>query len=236
MPLCLAMTASEIASCIQIPPHMGWLACHFSLSGPGLSNLPKALPPHSLLILDDSTPFSGHKAEVIARQLQECISVLEVDGVVLDFQRPKDPHVQELSCILQQELSCPVAAPPGYGEPNCPVFLPPGPPDQLLSEYVTPFQDQKVWLEVAMDGMQISMTEKGYCKEAISFANVQEFSHKEEKLHCHYCIRQTDDTVIFSLQRTWDDLQELLEDANQLGVTRTVGLWQELKTKMKPPV
>lgn len=227
--LYLAMTGAEIASCNQIPPHMGWLACHFSLSGLGLSNLPRTLPPHALLILDDSTPFSDHKADVITQQLQECISTLEVDAVILDFQRPKDPQVQELSCILQKELPCPVAAPPGYGDPNSPVFLPPCPPDQLLKEYLTPLQGRKVWLEAALDGMQISLTEKGCCKEAIFFANVEELSHKDEKLHCHYRIRQADDAVIFSLQRTWDDLQELLEEASYFGITRAVGLWQELK-------
>ncbi len=229
MPLYFAMTGAEIASCTRLPSQVGWLACHFSSSGPGLSNLPKTLPPHSLLILDDSTPISDHKAEVITRQLQECIAALEVDAVILDFQRPKKPEVQDLANILLEELPCPVAVPPGYKNPNNPIFLPPCPPNQLLKEYLTPFKGREIWLEAALDGLQLSISQKGCCKESMCFADAQEFPHKDEKLHCHYCIRQTDDAVIFSLQRTWDNLQELLEEVGHFGVTRTVGLWQELK-------
>lgn len=229
MPLYLAMTGSEIAVCKQMPPQIGWLACHFSLSGSGLSNLPKTLPPHTLLILDDSTPFSDHKAEVITGQLLECISAMEVDAVILDFQRPKDSQVQALTCILQSELPCSVAAPPGYGNPDGPVFLSPCPPNQPLKEYLMPFQGRKIWLEAALDGMQITMTEKGYRKEAMFFSHVQDFPHKDEMLHCHYRISKTNDAVTFCLQRTWGDLQELLEEAGHWGVTQTVGLWQELK-------
>ena len=51
----LAMTAGEIRGASVLPRRTGWLSCHFSPSGAGLSNLPVALPPGSLLILDDST-------------------------------------------------------------------------------------------------------------------------------------------------------------------------------------
>ena len=229
MPLYLAMTCAEITSCNQMPPQVGWLACHFSLSGPGLSNLPKALPPHSLLILDDSTPFSEHKTDVIIRQLQECISALDVDAVILDFQRPKERDTENLACILQTELPCPVAAPPDYGKSNSPLFLPPCPPNQLPKDYLSTFQGREVWLEAALDGMQLSITSKGCSIESMSFVNVPEFPYKDENLHCHYRIDRAKDAVVFSLQRTWDDLQELLEEAGHLGVTRSVGLWQELK-------
>ena len=229
MPLYLAMTGAELASCSHIPSQIGWLACHFSLSGPGLSNLPKTLPPHSLLILDDSTPFADHQAEIIAGQLLDCVSSLDADGVILDFQRPKEPQVQDLVCILQKKLPCPVAAPPGYGDGNCPVFLPPCPADQLLKEHLKPFQGRKIWLEVALDGMHISVTETGCQKESVFFPDSQNFPHKDSHLHCRYRIEQPKDAVNFSLQRTRDDLQKLLEEAENLGVAGTVGLWQEFK-------
>lgn len=229
MPLYLAMTASELASCNPIPPHVGWLACHFSLSGPGLSNLPKALPPHSVLILDDSTPISEHNTDTIVGQLQACINVLKADAVVLDFQRPHNSQLQGLVCILQAELPCPVAAPPGYGKQNHPVFLPPCPPNQLLNKYLCPFPDREIWLEAALDGMQISINETSSRFERTLYANAHEFPHEDVHLHCHYRIEQTKDAAVFSLQRTMDDLRELLEEAEHLGVTRTVGLWQELK-------
>ena len=229
MPLYLAMTGAEITSCSKMPPHVGWLACHFSLSGPGLSNLPKALPPHSVLILDDSTPFSEHSTHVITGQLQECIAALDADAIILDFQRSKNAQVQELACILQAELPCPVAAPPGYGKPDHPVFLPPCPPNQLLRKYLAHYQNQEIWLEAALDGMQISLTETGCRFERTLYANAHEFPHEDVNLHCHYRLEQTKDAAVFSLQRTKDDLWELLEEAEHWGVTRTVGLWQELK-------
>ena len=37
------------------------------------------------------------------------------------------------------------------------------------------------------------------------------------------------DHVDFILQRTWDDLAALMEQAKKLGVTHFVGLWQELQ-------
>lgn len=227
--LYLAMTGAEMTSNTPLPPRIGWLACHFSPSGPGLSNLPKALPPRSLLILDDSTPFSGHDPEVIREQLKEVISILEIDSVLLDFQRPKDSTVAYLTQILQTALPCPVAAPADYGTNDSPIFLPPCPPNQLLSEYLIPFRGREIWLEAALNGIRLTITEKGCSKETITFPNVQDFPHVDERLHSHYCIEQVKDSLIFSLQRTRDDLQGLLNEAEHMGVTRAVGLWQELK-------
>ena len=85
----LAMTAAEFSVCTNLPPQIGWLSCHFSPSGPGLSNIPKGLPPDSVLILDDSMPFHDHKADVILRQLQEAVAAMKIRGVILDFQRQK---------------------------------------------------------------------------------------------------------------------------------------------------
>ena len=227
--LYLAMTGAEIASNPPLPPQIGWLTCHFSPSGPGLSNLPKAFPPHSLLILDDSTPFSDHDPEVIGQQLKEVIAAFKTDSVLLDFQRPKDPPTESLVQILQSTLPCPVAAPAGYGKDGSPLFLPPCPLNQPLKEYLLPFRGREIWLEAALDGIKLSITEKGCSKEALTFPNMQGFLHVDDRLHCHYYIEQAKDSVIFSLQRTRDDLQALLEEAEYLGVTRAIGLWQELK-------
>ena len=84
----LAMTAAEIQGTETLPPKTAWMACHFSPYSTGLSNLPKALPPGSMVILDDITPIHGHDAEAIAAQLRSRLEEIECSGVLLDFQRP----------------------------------------------------------------------------------------------------------------------------------------------------
>ena len=134
----LAMTAAEFSVCTDLPSRIGWLSCHFSPSGPGLSNIPKALPPDSVLILDDSMPFHNHKADVILRQLQEAVAAMKIRGVILDFQRQKHQDVATLVSILQQELPCSVPAPPEYAVSGA-VFLPPCPLYRPLETHLSPF-------------------------------------------------------------------------------------------------
>ena len=69
MDVFLAMTAAEIYGNRNLPANIGWMACHFSPYGTGLSNLPKRLPASSLLIVDDITPIRGHDPPYILDQL-----------------------------------------------------------------------------------------------------------------------------------------------------------------------
>lgn len=226
--LYLAMTAAEFSVCTDLPPHVGWLACHFSPSGPGLSNIPKALPKHSLLMIDDSTPFHYHQPEVIVKQLRETIAALEAQAVILDFQRPGDSDVKALAAVLRRELPCPVAATAGYALGDSPVFVPPCPLHRPLKAHLAPYQGREIWLEIALDGQKLHVTEKGCSIEPFCFADGEEFPHQDECLHCHYKIVQAENSLIFYLQRTQDDLFKLLEEAEHLGVTQAVGLWLEL--------
>lgn len=63
IPFYLAMTAAEFAVCRNLPPQVAWLACHFSSSGPGLTNIPTVLPSKSVLTIDDSQPFCNKLAK-----------------------------------------------------------------------------------------------------------------------------------------------------------------------------
>ena len=51
---------------------------------------------------------------------------------------------------------------------------------------------------------------------------------EDSALHCHYHIKTFDDHIDFTLWRTREDLTNLLREAETLGVTLAVGLWQEL--------
>lgn len=225
----LAMTAAEIGDSAALPSNVAWMACHFSPYGTGMSNRPQALPTGSLLMLDDITPIHGHDPKVIADQLWECAEALECAGVLLDLQRAGNTETAALVQVLAGALPCPTAVSEPYArDVDSPVFLPPPPLHVPLGEYLAPWQDREVWLEMALDGEVITLTEAGAAFGPLAVGDAFEDGHREETLHCHYRIDVEENTVRFTLQRIREDLEELLEEAEALGVTTAVGLYQEL--------
>lgn len=227
----LAMTAAEIQHGCPLPKQLGWMACHFSAQEEGLSNLPASLPPDSLLILDDSTPICGHDPERIAAQLQQCLSTWHCCGLLLDFQRPNTGELTQLIRYLMQALPCPVAVSEAFAaDLNCPVFLPPLPHHVPLAEHIAPWRGREVWLELALDGETITLTESGSSVAPLPPGEHPDGGHWEETLHCHYQIQLSDDAATFTLWRRAEDLQDLLAEAKQLGISTAVGLYQELRS------
>ena len=225
----LAMTAAEIRGTETLPPKTTWMACHFSPYSTGLSNLPKALPPGSMVILDDITPIHGHDAEAIAAQLRSRLEEMECSGVLLDFQRPGYEESGLLAERLSEALPCPVGVSALYGQMlSCPVFLPPVPPDVSLADYLAPWNGREIWLELALDGETITLTPAGATTAPLPPATQLSGGHRDEKLHCHYQIHTDADSARFTLFHTPEDLDELLIEGEALGVTRAVGLYQEL--------
>lgn len=226
LPLYLAQTPLEMEE--NSPPrHPAWMACHFSPGGRGLSNLPERLPAGAMLILDDSTPMDGHAPDLILEQLSQRMAILDCESLLLDFQRPGVPGQQELVKLLSCSLPCPVGVSALYGaEPACPVLLPPLPPDMPLTQYTVPWKGREIWLEAALEGVSLTLTEAG-CTVAPFFGFPPEGT-QDEKLHCRYSIEVTANSAIFRLWRTRTDLDALLGEAETLGVTRAIGLWQEL--------
>ena len=226
LPLYLAQTAAEMAG----NPHSGnpaWMACHFSSGGKGLSNLPEMLPAGAMLILDDSTPLDGHDPALIAAQLSEVITGQRCESLLLDFQRPLIPGQQELAKLLIASLPCPVGVSEAYARAlACPVFLSPVPPDQRLSDHLTPWQGREIWLEAALDGLMLTLTESGCSPEALY--DFPEDGLAEDMLHCHYTVGTTAESAIFRLWRTRADLENLLKEAEARNITKAIGLWQEL--------
>lgn len=223
-----AMTAAEIRESDHLPPGIAWMACHFSPYGTGLSNLPQYLPPDSLLILNDRTPIHGHDPVRIAQQLEERIAALNCRELLLDFQRPGEPETAALVKHLTGALPCPVIVSDQYGDGlDIPVFLPPVPPDMPLSGYLAPWQGREIWLEMALDAASLTLTEEGASTVPLLPGEHPEDGHREQALHCHYRIGMPDGNVRFTLWRTEPDLEELLEEAESLGVTTAVGLYQE---------
>jgi len=226
LPLYLAQTPAEMAgnSPSEAPAYM---ACHFSPGGQGLSNLPQALPPGAMLILDDSTPMAGHDPQRIVTQLTEILQQFRCESLLLDFQRAAVPEQQALSELLSESLPCPVGISEPYAQGLCcPVFLPPVPPDQLLRDYLAGWQGREIWLEAAPDGIALTLTEAGCTAEPLG--DFPEDGLSDHALHCHYSVQTASDGAIFRLWRTRSDLDALLAEAETLGITRAIGLWQEL--------
>ena len=226
LPLYLAQTSLEMAG-NSLPEHPAYLACHFSPGGQGLSNLPQALPAGAMLILDDSTPMAGHDPELIVRQLADAIRQHSCESLLLDFQRGNISGQQELAKLLTDSLPCPVGVSEVYAELlSCPVFLPPVPPDKPLKDYLAPWQGREIWLEAALEGITLTLTEAGCSVEALY--DFPEHGLTDEALPCHYTVGTTEKSAIFHLWRTRQDLESLLSEAESLGVTKAIGLWQEL--------
>ena len=225
----LAMTAAEFLAVPQLPNKIAWMACHFSPYGLGLSNLPKELPPGSLLMVDDVTPPHGHDPRLIAEQLSGCVETLQCCAVLLDFQRKGDEETRSITEYLVSALPCPVIVSEFYANNlNCPVFLTPLPPSMPLEDYILPWKDHAVWLELGMDGEIITLTEKGADTSPLLFPDFQEKGFHEEALCCHNTIRTDEQSARFTLWRKQDDLEQLVTEAAKLGVVGAVGLYQEL--------
>lgn len=182
-----------------------------------------------MVILNDRTPVQGHDPAQIVSQLQELTSRVASACILLDFQRPGSQETEAITKAVVRELSCPVGVTETYAQGlDCPVFLAPPPLDRPLQDYLEPWNRREIWLEAALGALAITVTEKGSQYESSSFAETAEPCFAEDALLCHYHMRVSDKEARFQLYRTADDLTALLRAAEALGVTRAVGLYQEL--------
>lgn len=230
IPVFLAMTAGEVLAAEALPQRLAWMACHFSAYGTGLSNLPKSLPEGSMLMLNDRTPVCGHDPQLVAKMLCDTAERFRCDSILLDFQRQDCPEADNIIEAVLKQASRPVGVTTGYAKDfDCPVLLPPVAPHVPLSEPLAPWKGREIWLELAAEGTQITVTTEGSQYTPLPFCEPPETAHKEEALHCHYEITVEEDRILFQLGRTEEDLTSLLKEAKEYSVTRAVGLWQELR-------
>ena len=225
----LAMTASEIAAASPLPPQIAWMACHFSPYGMGLSNQPHKLPKGSLLILNDRTPIHLHDPLLVACQLSNLLQRLSCAGLLLDFQRPGCGETGRLCAFLSDTLPFPVVVSSLYARyTDSPVFLPSLPCHIPLEKYIAPWRGREIWLELALDCQELLLTAQGCQIHSIPHQEVSDSFHADERLHCRYRSQVTPSEAKFTLLRTRENLAGLVSHAEKLGVTTTVGLYQEL--------
>ena len=221
----LAQTSREMKE--FCPNKTAYMALHFSPYSAGLSNVPQALPKNSLLLLDDSMPINNHRSELICDQLKQLCTQFSPSGLLLDFQSTYNAETADMASRIVQALPCPVAVTEPYARNlRCPVFLAPPPVNKSLEKYLAPWQAQGIFLEIAREQTQFTVTEKG-CK-ICNLPNAQALPLINKACHCHYKVEIFPKQIIYTLQRTKADLADLAEEAYGLGVSGVVGLYQEL--------
>lgn len=227
IPVFLAMTAAEAMGGV-FAGRMGWMSCHFSDYGPGLSNLPSSLPKGSMLMLNDRVPFRHHDPLLVAQTLCSKARELECDRILLDFQH-HDPQVAAVIGQVLKLASCPVGVSSLYARDfDCPVLAEPIAPHVYCEDALKCWAGREIWLELSTGGVQIDVTEEGSAYSPAPFYEPPENAHEEPELHGHYEISYSDDRIVFQIGRTKEDLSALLADAGAFGVTCGVGLYQEL--------
>lgn len=229
LPLYLAMTPGEMATKYPLPDKLAWMACHFSPYSQGLSNIPEALNPGCILILNDNLPCQGHSADLVTGQLKDILARFQCKSLLLDFQRPPEEESTAMVTSILQSITLPVAVSEGYAEGlTCPVFLPPWPLHLTAEGALSRWKGREIWLEAALCQETVTITEKG-CTVSSQFPPEQlEGGFYDEDLCCHYRTEVLENEIRFTLFDTRESLPRKLEKARSLGVTRAVGLYQQL--------
>ena len=227
----LAQTCAEFAQCEEKPKKIAWMACHFSPYGTGLSNLPTTLPEGSMLIVNDRIPVCGHDPLQIVQQLNAAVSDFSCCAVLLDFQRHNSDENRQVAQAVLDGLSCTVGLSHLYAKAfDCPVFLPPPELDVPLDQHLAPWDGREIWLEAALDMAQFTVTEKGCTSLPLPYSPPDGDFFRDDALCCSYRCDIRPDAAVFTLWRTPEDLENLLTKANNAGIHRTIGLYQQFRT------
>ena len=222
----LAMTAAEVMDATA--EQIAYMALHFSPYSAGLSNPPPKLPKNNILLLDDSTPPANHDPNLVAEQLKYFMDRHSAQALVLDFQKEISEASLKMAEHILSALPCTIAITKAYASRfQCPVFLSPTPVNKSLTQHLSPWLKQGIFLEIAPEAVQFTVTETGTTVTNVPTGHILPLSNK--KLHCHYKADTDSHQVVFTLERTREDLSALTEDAYRLGVQGVIGLYQELK-------
>ena len=230
LPIYLAMTSQEIAQFEDISSTLCYMSCHFSLSGTGLTNIPNRLIPHSLLCIDDSTPITSHDPKSVCEQIQDMIDNRNIDGILLDFQRDGNPFAHKIIESILEYINCPVAVSHIYAKGySCPVFLPPLPLRIPLLDHLSPWAGRDIWLEISTVKQMATVKPDCFAVEDILNIPMEHPHFTDTSLLCHYSTHVKPDRITFYIHRTAEDLMQLQLQAQKLGVSKFVGLWQQLQ-------
>ena len=220
------MTSAEFHQYGSIVEHIGWMACHFSPYGTGISNLPPKLPEGSLLIFNDQLPPCGHDPGQVAQELAQVALKQKCAGLLLDLQHPGMEETAKTVGEICRAAPCPVAVTEHYcTECNCAVFL--SPPLHIpLDSFLSHWQGREIWLEAAVEDVEFLITEAG-CRKTPLPCPPETFPHTATDCFSRYHIAVGEDSVRFSFHRGKEDVTQMAQMGK--NVRCMVGLFQQLR-------
>jgi hypothetical protein len=182
-----------------------------------LSDLPERLPENTLLVLCDRFPMEPPEKILQAVEKTGCQTVL------LDFQKPDREAL--IKALLRFFPKAAVSEPYAHLTEG-PVFLPPCPPDKPLADHLAPWKNREIWLDTAPEILELTVTPTGCTPKSLQFPpNPPCFTH--ESLHCRYKTEILPTEIRFTLWRDREMLEAHTLQAQTLGITKTVTLFQE---------
>ena len=232
IPFFLAIYAHDFPALPRLPPKVAWMSAHFSTSGPGMSNLPAKLPPGSLIILDDQTPWAGHSIETVCREMTAVLMRTEAYGLLLDFERPPEEETLLLTNALGQccrELGIPMGAPESYAtDPGIAIFHSPL-PCQIPPEVLCP-PGRAVWLDVSPTAFLAHIgpdsTTGNLTEDEVSFSDESQI-FTDPALHCLYRSQPSDNGIDLLLYHTPQSITAMLETQELPGIQLALGLYRD---------
>ena len=84
-------------------------------------------------------------------------------------------------------------------------------------------------MEIGNDKEMAIITANSFGTERIHSIPTSSCNFREPSLLCHYSIHIKPDHIVLYFHRTANDLEELQAQAKELGVTKFLGLWQQLQ-------
>ncbi len=229
IPCYIAMTAGEFSVAEQLPHHTAWMACHFSSSDDGLSNLPMNMPAGSMIIVDDQIPVCDHDPALVVRQLQELAEKFQPAYFLLDMQRSDTPLTRQMVQAVADAFGQQVGVSELYAHGlNCPVFVGACPLRVALAEHVEKWAGREIWLEAALEAETVTIDHHTSRSVSVPLHDMAAPNFYDERLYCRYHTQLQPGKAIFTVQRDKNELNSLMESAEKLGVKLAVGLYQQL--------
>lgn len=229
LPLYLAMTGSEIRHKNHISRPIAWMACQFSPYSQGITNVPECLPPESILILNDRMPCQGHSPSLVAQQIKKAADQLQCESILLDFQQVPNPESEAMTAYLAEHIAHPLYISGTYGKHlTCGIFLPPPPLHEPMSDYLDQWGGRQIWMETGLFQETVTITREGTTYTPQFPPDGLDGGHFDQTLCCRYQAVLSDDEIRFLLYDTADTLPHKWRLAQECGVSRILGLYQEL--------
>ncbi len=222
----LAMTESEIREKSPSLPAVAWLTGGFIRETGELVGMGALCPEGTMLTVTDSAGLEGLDLDGALSALMRTVEEYHCESILLDFQQPECPEAAALAERVVNAATCPVGVSAKYAVDGCAVLVPPVPVDRTVEEYLEAWRGREIWLELSREGKHMTVGEDGVSEESVD--GTEPGPHYEKQFCCHYDLQIGEHAAHFYLSRGKEDLLAMMERAESLGVTRTVGLYQEL--------